>query len=57
MSILYAFILPTDVAGEDGLVPAADPANWTYWPASMIPVIALGLFLARRVWNAKPKGK
>lgn len=57
MSLLYSVILPKvelDPAGKlSG--PATDPANWLAWPVSMIPVAALGLFLALRLWNAKPK--
>jgi OPA family glycerol-3-phosphate transporter-like MFS transporter len=30
-------------------------ANWWTWPAAMIPVAIIGLFLASRLWNAKPK--
>ena len=37
--------------------PATDPANWQAWPMAMIPIAALGLFLAARLWNAKPKPK
>jgi OPA family glycerol-3-phosphate transporter-like MFS transporter len=36
---------------------AKDPSNWTVWPVSMIPVAALGFFLAIRLWNAKPNPK
>ncbi|MHC4390794.1 MAG: MFS transporter [Planctomycetota bacterium] len=60
MSILYAFILPSDKAVlVDGVkvVAAHDPSNWVYWPISMVPVALIGLVLASRVWNAKPKGK
>jgi OPA family glycerol-3-phosphate transporter-like MFS transporter len=53
MSILYGFILPNDAIPEE----AANPANWVSWPISMIPVALIGLGLATRVWNAKPKGK
>ena len=53
MSLLYVFILPDD----SNPAVAADPANWIWWPVSMIPVAALGLFLASRVWHAKPKGR
>jgi len=56
MSILYGFILPSDVADPaTGIVAAADPDNWRVWPLSMIPVALVGLFLASRVWNATPK--
>jgi OPA family glycerol-3-phosphate transporter-like MFS transporter len=42
-----------------GLLPskeaAKDPANWRMWPIAMVPVTLVGLGLATRVWNAKPK--
>ncbi|MDC0739858.1 MFS transporter [Polyangium mundeleinium] len=47
-SLLYARILPSGDA-------AKDPANWKQWPLAMLPVAAVGLLLATRVWNAKPK--
>ena len=53
MSITYGVILPDDTMKE----VAANPDNWVSWPISMIPISALGLFLATRIWNAKPKGK
>ena len=52
MAFVYGIILPdssTDAAG--------DPSNWIWWPVSMIPIAALGLFLSLKVWNAKPKTK
>jgi len=30
-------------------------SNWRYWPLVMAPFGLLGLFLATRLWNAKPK--
>lgn len=48
-AILYANILP------EGGPEAADVSNWTGWPIAMIPVAVVGLVLASRVWNAKPK--
>ncbi|MFO0761405.1 MAG: MFS transporter [Byssovorax sp.] len=43
----------------NGLLPAKeaakDPANWRVWPIAMLPLTVVGLFLATRVWNAKPK--
>jgi len=53
MSLAYYWILPNDA---DKSV-AADPSNWISWPASMIPVSILGLVLALKLWNAKPKPK
>jgi OPA family glycerol-3-phosphate transporter-like MFS transporter len=56
MSFTYAIILPKeqlDAAG-DIIGPATDPANWRPWPLAMVPLAALGLLLASRVWHAKP---
>ncbi len=53
MSLAYYFILPNDA---DKAV-AADPSNWVSWPVSMIPISILGLVLALKLWNAKPKPK
>lgn len=50
MSFTYAQILPDGNA-------ANDPNNWLAWPIAMVPVALIGLLLATRVWNAKPKGK
>ncbi len=36
---------------------AKDPANWAIWPVVMMPLAVLGLFLALRIWNAKPKSQ
>ncbi|HTJ84770.1 MAG TPA: MFS transporter [Polyangiaceae bacterium] len=42
-----------------GILPDGDAqkvaANWRYWPLVMAPFALLGLLLATRVWNAKPK--
>lgn len=35
----------------------ADPSNWIRWPLFLIPFAALGVFLAFRIWNARPKPK
>jgi MFS transporter, OPA family, glycerol-3-phosphate transporter len=53
MSITYGFILPDDT----NPAIAGDPANWIWWPVSMVPIALIGLFLSTRIWNAKPKGK
>ena len=53
MSITYGIILPDDTMKD----VAANPDNWIWWPVSMIPISLLGLVLATRIWNAKPKGK
>lgn len=50
MSFTYGKILPDGDA-------AGDPDNWLAWPVAMVPVALIGLVLATRVWNAKPKGK
>ena len=43
-------VLPKDGA-------QADAANWWTWPVVMLPAAVLGLLLAARVWNARPKAK
>jgi OPA family glycerol-3-phosphate transporter-like MFS transporter len=53
MSITYGIILPDDTNTEI----AGNPDNWIWWPVSMIPVALIGLLLATRVWNSKPKPK
>jgi len=53
MAITYGWLLPDD---SDPTM-AGDPENWIWWPAAMIPMAAIGLILAMRVWNAKPKPK
>jgi OPA family glycerol-3-phosphate transporter-like MFS transporter len=57
MSLVYAIVLPkVELDGAGKITGAAtDPANWVAWPLWMIPVAAIGLFLALRLWNAKPK--
>ncbi|MFT5234369.1 MAG: OPA family glycerol-3-phosphate transporter-like MFS transporter [Candidatus Krumholzibacteriia bacterium] len=59
MSLTYSLVLPKgelDAAGQ--LTGAAtDPANWQAWPLAMVPLALLGLILASRLWNAKPKPK
>ena len=43
-----------------GLLPdgeaAKDPANWVSWPGVMLPLAIVGMLLALKIWNAKPKG-
>ena len=53
MSMTYIYILPDD----GNMEIAGNPDNWVSWPISMIPVALLGLVLASRLWNAKPKPK
>jgi len=59
MSLVYALVLPKMQLNEAGdlIGPATDPANWRAWPMAMIPLAAIGLVLALRLWNAKPKPK
>ena len=59
MSGLYMVMLPKDQLDTAGNLtgPATDPANWISWPVSMIPMSIIGLVLALKVWNAKPKPK
>ena len=59
MSFTYLFTLPQEELDPAGNLvgPATDPSNWLAWPVAMIPIAALGLFLASRLWNAKPKPK
>ncbi len=59
MSVTYAFVLPEEQFDKAGKLvgPATDPANWSAWPIAMIPLAVIGLLLATRVWNAKPKPK
>lgn len=59
MSVTYAIILPKEEFNEAGELvgPATNPDNWQNWPIAMIPLAVIGLVLATRVWNAKPKRK
>ncbi|MEE2752263.1 MAG: MFS transporter, partial [Myxococcota bacterium] len=59
MSLTYAAVLPATQLGPDNafIGPSTNPENWLPWPVSMIIVGVIGLLLATRVWNAKPKAK
>ncbi|MCP4570894.1 MAG: MFS transporter [bacterium] len=59
MSGIYSILLPKLQLDEAGHFtgPATEPSNWQAWPISMIPMAVIGLLLASRVWNAKPKPK
>ncbi len=59
MSFTYGIILPQEQFDEAGKIvgSATEPSNWIGWPVSMIPLGIIGLILALRVWNAKPKPK
>jgi OPA family glycerol-3-phosphate transporter-like MFS transporter len=36
---------------------AKDASSWWTWPAVILPAAVIGLALATRVWNARPKPK
>jgi OPA family glycerol-3-phosphate transporter-like MFS transporter len=59
MSLTYSLVLPKEELDAAGHIAGAatDPANWRAWPLAMVPMAAIGLFLALRLWNAKPKPK
>lgn len=59
MSFTYAILLPKEQLDAAGNIvgPATDPNNWLAWPVAMIPIAAIGLFLAMRVWHAYPQAK
>jgi OPA family glycerol-3-phosphate transporter-like MFS transporter len=48
-ALIYGRVLPTGDAAKSA-------ANWSSWPLVMLPVGVVGLLLATRVWNARPKG-
>jgi OPA family glycerol-3-phosphate transporter-like MFS transporter len=53
MSFTYGALLPDPEGGTGSSV-----GDWIAWPVAMIPVAAIGLMFALRVWNATPqKGK
>lgn len=57
MSFTYALVLPKEQLESTGKIigRATDPANWQPWPVAMIPLALVGLFLAWRIRNSKPK--
>ncbi len=59
MSFTYAWILPKEELDAAGNIigAATDPANWNFWPISMVPLAIIGLALAWRIRSAKPKSK
>jgi len=59
MAFTYGRVLPKEQLDGAGHIigPATDPANWRAWPLLMIPVALIGLLLASRLWNAKPRPK
>ena len=59
MSLTYSLVLPKGELDATGHLTGAvtDPANWKAWPLAMVPMALIGLILALRLWNAKPKPK
>ncbi len=59
MSFTYAILLPKEELNAAGEIvgPATNPDNWSAWPIAMIPIAAIGLILAIRVWHAYPQTK
>ena len=59
MAITYGFVLPEEQFDANGnlIGPVTNPDNWIAWPLAMIPIAFIGLLLATRLWNAKPKSK
>lgn len=57
MSLTYGLLLPGEQFDAGGRLtgPVLDPSNWLAWPLAMVPVAALGLFLALKVWHATPR--
>lgn len=49
-AVLYAITLP-----KGDIIVGADPANWSFWPLPMIVIAVIGLYLAIKIWFAKPK--
>jgi len=59
MSLTYSLILPVERLDSQGHISGAttDPKNWQAWPLAMVPMAVIGLFLAKRLWHAKPQPK
>lgn len=57
MALTYGLLLPSEELDATGKIvgPSTDANNWFAWPIAMIPVAAIGLILATRLWNAKPQ--
>ena len=51
MSFTYGSLLPDPDSG----VAASSLGDWIAWPVAMIPVAAIGLLFAMRVWHATPQ--
>lgn len=56
MSFTYGALLPNPEGGATAKV-GSSVGEWLAWPLAMIPVAAVGLLFALRVWNATPQGK
>ena len=54
-TMLQSFTLGAWLPKKDDAVAASNPENWYIWFYAMIPFALIGLLLAIRVWNAKPK--
>ncbi len=59
MSLTYSLVLPKEELDAAGHIvgAATEPSNWRAWPLAMVPLALIGLILALRLWNAKPKPK
>jgi MFS transporter, OPA family, glycerol-3-phosphate transporter len=60
MAVTYGLILPKvemDPVTKVLIDHTADPDNWLAWPVAMVPMAAIGLFLAIRLWNASAQRK
>jgi MFS transporter, OPA family, glycerol-3-phosphate transporter len=59
MSFTYAIVLPHEKLDETGKLigDALNPDKWSAWPIAMVPIAAIGLFFAIRVWNESPDKK
>ncbi len=54
-TMLQSFMLGS-LLPKKGTPEAADISNWEVWPLAMLPVAAVGLAIAVKLWHAKPKG-
>jgi OPA family glycerol-3-phosphate transporter-like MFS transporter len=49
-SFVIGRITPTGAA-------KAEPGEWNLWPLFLVPLALLGMVMALRIWNAKPKSR
>jgi OPA family glycerol-3-phosphate transporter-like MFS transporter len=49
-SFVIGRITPTGAA-------KAEPGEWNLWPLFLVPLALLGMIMALRIWNAKPKSR